>query len=71
MNMLSDILEKKLQNLPAILSIREIADIFSMRYLTIYSLIRSEKLPAWKDVEGNWCIARADLIEYCSKNASL
>ena len=71
MIMLSDILKEKIENLPAILSIRETADIFSVAYLTIYRLIKSQRLPAWKDEDGEWCIARAELIEFCSKNSNL
>jgi len=71
MIMLSDILKKKIENLPAILSIRETADIFSVVPLTIYRLIYSKKLPAWKDEDGEWCIARADLITFCSQNSNL
>ncbi|MDR1839274.1 MAG: helix-turn-helix domain-containing protein [Treponema sp.] len=69
--MLSDTLKEKIESLPAILSIRETADFFSVAYLTIYRLIRMEKLPAWKDDEGNWCIARSDLLKFCSKNSNL
>lgn len=71
MNMLSDILEEKIENLPAILSIQEIAEIFSVVPLTVYRQIYSQRLPAWKDEEGKWCIARADLQKFCSRNSSL
>jgi len=70
MIMISETLKEKLQNLPAILSIEEIADFFSFRRLTIYRLITSGKLKAWKDDEENWCIAREDLITFCSKNSN-
>jgi excisionase family DNA binding protein len=69
--MLSDTLKEKLKSLPAILSIRETAAIFSVAYLTIYRQICSGKLPAWKDNESRWCIARADLIKFCSENSNL
>ena len=69
--MLSGILKEKIGNLQAILSIRETAAVFSVRYLTVYRQIRTGKLPAWKDDEGNWCIARADLIKFCSRNSNL
>jgi excisionase family DNA binding protein len=70
--MLSDTLKEKIEeSLPAILSIQETADFFSVAYLTVYRLIRMGKLPAWKDDEGNWCIARSDLITFCSKNSNL
>jgi excisionase family DNA binding protein len=69
--MLSDALKLKIENLPAILSIRETADFFSVAYLTVYRQIRKEKLPAWKDDEDNWCIARSDLLKFCSKNSNL
>ena len=66
--MLNDILREKIKKLPAILSIQETADFFSVAYLTIYRLIRKEKLPAWKDDEGNWCVTREDLEEFCFQN---
>jgi excisionase family DNA binding protein len=69
--MISDSLNKKIGSLPAILSIQEAADFFSVHYVTVYRQIRSEKLPAWKDDEGNWCIARDDLKKFCSTNSNL
>jgi excisionase family DNA binding protein len=69
--MISDILKEKIKNLPAILSIQDVADIFSVHYLTIYRQIHTGKLPAWKDDEGKWCIARSDLMKYCSINTNL
>ena len=71
MNMLSGTLKEKIENLPAILSIREAADFFSVHYLTIFRQIHTGKLPAWKDDEGTWCIARGDIREFCSKNSCL
>jgi len=70
MNMISDSLKERIESLPAILSIRETADFFSVAYLTVYRLIHREELPAWKDDEGNWCIARRDLLKFCSKNSN-
>ena len=64
-------MQEKIKNLPAILSIREAADFFSTRRLTVYRLIRRGKLPAWKDDEGNWCVARCDLERFCSRNSNL
>jgi len=69
--MIGDALKGKIESLPAILSIREAAGFFSAAYLTVYRLIRRGKLPAWKDGEGNWCIARSDLMTFCSKNSNL
>jgi excisionase family DNA binding protein len=69
--MLSDSLKLKIKNLPAILSIRETADFCSVAYLTVYRLISRGQLPAWKDDEGNWCVARSDLLTYCSRNSNL
>jgi len=71
MSMLSDSLKEKIEKLPAILSIRETADFFSVAYLTVYRLIHRGKLPAWKDDEDNWCVARSDLLKFCSKNSNL
>jgi len=69
--MISDSLKERIESLPAILSIRETADFFSVAYLTVYRLIRRGKLPAWKDDEGSWCVARCDLMAFCSKNSNL
>jgi len=69
--MLSDSLKSRIEDLPAILSIREISDFCSVTYLTVYRLIRKGKLPAWLDDEGHWCIARIDLIKFCSRNSNL
>jgi len=69
--MLSDTLAEKIRGLPAILSIQETADFFSTSYLTVYRQCRKGKLPAWKDDEGNLCVARSDLLKFCSKNSNL
>ena len=69
--MISDTLKEKIENLPAILSIQETADFFSIHCMTVYRLIYKGKLAAWKDNEGNWCIARSDLKQLCSRNSSL
>jgi len=69
--MISDSMKEKIENLPAILSIQEIADFFSVAYLTVYRQIHKGELPAWKDDEDNWCIARKDLLTFCSKNSNL
>ncbi|MDR2079007.1 MAG: helix-turn-helix domain-containing protein [Treponema sp.] len=69
--MLSDATVKIIGNLPAILSIREVAEFFSVRYLTIYRLIYRKRLPAYKDDEGNWCILRHDLKRFCSRHCNL
>jgi excisionase family DNA binding protein len=69
--MISGALKKRIETLPAILSIREAAGFFSVRYLTVYRLIRRGKMPAYKDDEGNWCIPRSDLRAYCSRNSNL
>ena len=69
--MISNTLKEKIANLPAILSIREVADFFSTQPLTVYRLIYRGKLPAWKDDEDNWCVARCDLNRFCSTNSNL
>jgi len=71
MSMLSETLAEKLKKLPAILSIRETAEAFSLSSRTVLRLIRAGKLPSWKDDEGNRCIARSDLIKFCSQNSNL
>jgi excisionase family DNA binding protein len=69
--MLSDILKEKIARLPAILSIKETAAFFSIHYLTVYRMIQSGKLPAWKDEDGIWCILRDDIRKYCSRKSNL
>ena len=69
--MISNTLKEKTGSLPAILSIQETADFFSTTPLTVYRLIYRKKLPAWKDDEGNWCIARSGLERFCSANSNL
>jgi excisionase family DNA binding protein len=69
--MISGALKKRIEALPVILSIREAADFFSVRYLTVYRLIRRGKMPAYRDDEGRWCILRSDLKAYCSRNSNL
>jgi excisionase family DNA binding protein len=69
--MISDTLKEKIESLPAILSIREAADFFSVRYLTVYRLIRRGIMPAYKDDEGRWCVLRSDLKTSCSRNSNL
>ena len=69
--MTSNALKEKIESLPTILSIQEAAAFFSVRYLTIFRLIHAGKLPAWKDDEGYWCIARSDLRRFFSKNSNL
>jgi excisionase family DNA binding protein len=69
--MISDTLKKRIEALPAILSIREAAGFFSVRYLTVYRLIRRGEMPAYKDSEGRWCVLRSDLKKYCSQNSNL
>ncbi len=68
--MISSTLLKKIETLPAILSIKETADFFSVRYLTIYRLITRGNLPAYKDEDGRWCVNRIDLKSYCSRNSN-
>ena len=69
--MLSNTLKEELKNLPTILSIREVMGVFSFSRRTVIRLIRKGKLPAWKDSENIWCIARADLIEFISQHSNL
>jgi len=71
MNMLSSIPEEKINGLPAILSIREVAEIFLVTKQTIRHQILLKRLPAWKDEEGIWCIARSDLKKFFTVNTNL
>jgi len=69
--MLSDEMSMLINTLPAILSIREVADFFSVGWMTVYRLVRGEKIEAYKDDEGIWCINRCDLKKFCSENCNL
>jgi excisionase family DNA binding protein len=69
--MVSEELKTRVNALPTILSIREAADFFSVRYLTVWRLIRRGRLPAYKDGEGNWCVLKSDIKTFCSRNSNL
>jgi excisionase family DNA binding protein len=69
--MISEELKGRIETLPTILSIREAADFFSVRYLTVWRLIHQGKLSAYKDDEGNWCVLKRDLKTFCSRNSNL
>jgi len=66
----TDCYKKIIESQGAILSIRDIAVCFQYEWHAIHRLITGQ-IPAWKDDEGNWCIARSDLLEYCSKRLNL
>jgi hypothetical protein len=68
--MLSDTLKQSILKLPAILSSRDVAEFFQVVPLTVYRLIYRKEFLAYKNDEGNWCILRSDLKEYCSKNCN-
>ena len=69
--MLSDTMNRKIENLPAIISIKEIADFFSVSYKTSYRIVKKNSIQSYKDDEGNWCILRQDFKRFCSKNCNL
>jgi len=69
--MLSDTMRQTIKTLPTILSIREVADFFSVAYLTVYRLVRRKELGAYKDDKGDWCISRENFEKYCFKNCNL
>ncbi|MCL2127956.1 MAG: excisionase family DNA-binding protein [Treponema sp.] len=41
-----------------------------MSYQTVYRMIRSGQIAAWKDGENNWCIGRADIRRFCAENSN-
>jgi len=69
--MTSDKMKQAINTLPVILSVKEIADFFSVTYITILRLIYKKTLSAYKDDDGNWCITRSDFKKYCSKICNL
>ena len=68
--MLSSRLNNLIDRLPAIMSVQEAADFFSVSYQTVYRMIRSGQIAAWKDGENNWCIGRADIRRFCAENSN-
>jgi excisionase family DNA binding protein len=69
--MLSDTVKQMIGGLDAILSINEVAQFFSVKYITVWRLIKHGKLDAYKDDENNWCINRHGLQRFCSENCNL
>jgi len=69
--MISDTMTQAIQSLPAILSIKEVADFFLVGYLVVFRMIHRKELSAYKDDAGAWCISRQDLKRYCSENCNL
>ncbi|ULQ60818.1 excisionase family DNA-binding protein [Brucepastera parasyntrophica] len=69
--MLSDTTKNKINLLPAILSIQEVADFFSVHYMTIFRMIQKKKIDAYKDDDGQWCILRQDIKKFCSRQSNL
>jgi len=62
--------KKILESLPAILTVQEVSKCFTVDRRTVCSLITLKDIPSWKTEKG-WCIARCDLIDYCSKKSNL
>ena len=69
--MLSDTMNQAIQNLPAIISVKEAANFFQVNYITIFRLVHRKELAAYKDDENNWCILRSDFKKFCMKNCNL
>jgi excisionase family DNA binding protein len=69
--MLSDTMIQRIEALPCIMSINDVAKFFLVSRLTIYRMIRSNDLPAYKDEYRKWCISRQDLKQFASKNCNL
>ena len=69
--MISDEARLLIKTLPVIASIQEVANFFSVAYLTVYRLVRREKLEAYKDDANNWCIPRDCIEKFYSKNCNL
>lgn len=68
--MLSEQSIKMLNNLPALLSISDMAAVFKCSTVTIRRLIKKGHLKAFRTEEG-WMIYRGDLIKYLSKQSNL
>jgi len=66
-----DNLNEIFKRLPAILAVRDLTDIFKVDRKTVTNLIHLKDISTWKDEDGQWCIARSDLLKYCSKRLNL
>lgn len=69
--MLSRELRKELEDLPTILSIKEVAGFLSISHMTVYRMIYQGQLPAYKASGGEWNVNRSDLIRTCSMASNL
>jgi len=67
----TDCLKKIIESLDAILSARDVTACFNCTRPTVYHLLNMWRIPAWKDEDGQWCIARSDLLDYCLKRSNL
>ena len=70
---LSETLVKMIQELPGILSVKETADFLSVSADTVYRLIKSGELAAYRAAgEGPaWNVRRLDLQAYLANHSSL
>jgi excisionase family DNA binding protein len=69
--MISEEFERYLNTLPGVLSIRGAASFFRVHPATIRRLIQRGELKAKKDINGQWAIKRADMVNYCSSHSNL
>lgn len=67
---IDDLIRELRQNLPSILDVTDICSILDVSPDTIYREIQSGALLAYK-AEGEWCVLRADFLEYLERNATV
>jgi hypothetical protein len=58
------------QEQPSIMNIQDLMNCLRICRRTAITLVETKELPAWKDDEKNWCIARSDVIVYIDKNGN-
>ena len=65
--------ENYINNLPSLMSVQEVASTLRISSTTVYRLISSKQLNAFKvDSEGReWNIRRKDLIAYLQRNETI
>ncbi|NVP25334.1 helix-turn-helix domain-containing protein [Treponema phagedenis] len=64
--------QELLENLPAILSVKEVADVFNVSQITIRRLIYKRNLNAYKiPGEREWNINKSDLKKFIERNETI
>ena len=65
--------ENYINNLPSLMSVQEVASTLRISSTTVYRLISSKQLNAYKVEEGSneWNIRRTELIKFLQRNETI